>query len=66
MTDYIATLRKIVGNTPLLRCGASVILINDRGLQKRRDNGCWGFHGGGVELNEKIHRKILGITHSDE
>ena len=40
MIDYIATLRKIVGITPLLQCGASVILINDRGellLQKRQD-----------------------------
>jgi len=69
MTDYITTLRKIVGNAPLLQCGASVILINDRGellLQKRRDNGCWGFHGGGVELNEKVEdaacRELLEET----
>jgi 8-oxo-dGTP pyrophosphatase MutT (NUDIX family)/GNAT superfamily N-acetyltransferase len=23
-------------------------------LQKRRDNGCWGFHGGAVELDEVV------------
>ena len=41
----------------LLQCGTSVILINAAGellLQKRRDNGCWGFHGGSVELGEIV------------
>jgi len=50
-------MRKLVGNAPLIQCGASVILINEKGeilLQKRRDNGCWGFHGGSVEINEVV------------
>jgi len=57
MTEYIASIRKLVGNAPLIQCGASVILINEKDellLQKRRDNGCWGFHGGSVELNEVV------------
>ena len=57
MTDYMAALRKIVGSIPLLQCGASVILLNGQGellLQKRQDNGAWGYHGGGVELNETV------------
>jgi len=57
MTDYIKTLRKFVGRSPILQCGASVILVNADGdilMQKRRDNGCWGFHGGGVELDEIV------------
>ena len=46
MTDYIKSLRKYKGHAPILQCGASVILINGNGeilLQKRRDNGAWGF-----------------------
>jgi len=65
----MATLRKIVGNAPLLQCGASVILINERGellLQKRHDNSCCGFHGGGVELYEAVEdaacRELLEET----
>ncbi|MDR1000601.1 MAG: NUDIX hydrolase [Clostridiales bacterium] len=57
MTDYIKTLRKSIGHAPILQCGATVILVNERSeilLQKRRDNGCWGFHGGAVELDEAV------------
>jgi len=57
MTEYISSLRKIIGQAPILQCGASVILVNEREellLQKRRDNGCWGLHGGSVELNEEV------------
>ena len=55
MTEYILSLRKQVGHSPILQCGASIILVNKKEellLQKRRDNGCWGFHGGSVELDE--------------
>lgn len=57
MTDYMKSMRKMVGHTPVMLCGASVIVVNDSGellLQKRRDNGCWGYHGGGVELGEVV------------
>jgi len=57
MTEYMVTMRKIVGDAPLIQCGASVILLNKNNeilLQKRRDNGCWGFHGGSVEINEVV------------
>jgi 8-oxo-dGTP pyrophosphatase MutT (NUDIX family)/Ser/Thr protein kinase RdoA (MazF antagonist) len=57
MSDYIKTLRKSVGHAPILQCGASVIIVNGDGkilLQKRHDNGCWGFHGGAVELGEAV------------
>ena len=57
MTEYISSLRKLVGHMPILQCGASVILVNENGallLQKRRDNGCWGFHGGSIELDEIV------------
>lgn len=37
-------------------CGASVIIYKDKKvlLQQRLDNGCWGYHGGRVELGEKV------------
>jgi len=31
MTEYIASLRKSVGHSPVLQCGASVILVNEKG-----------------------------------
>ena len=57
MTDYIKNIRKAIGHAPIMQCGASVIVVNEFGellLQKRRDNGCWGFHGGSIELNEIV------------
>lgn len=57
MSEYILDLRKLVGHRPLLQVGASVIVENDEGnllLQKRKDNHCWGYAGGSVELDEKV------------
>ncbi len=57
MSEYIKTIRQKVGHDPVIQCGASVIVINEAGellLQLRRDNGMWGYHGGSVELNEKV------------
>ncbi|MBR3294231.1 MAG: NUDIX hydrolase [Oscillospiraceae bacterium] len=69
MSDYIMDLRKIVGHRPLLSVGASVIIEDERGwtlLQKRRDNGCWGYAGGSVELDERVEdaarRELLEET----
>ncbi len=57
MSDYIKNIRKKVGHDPVLQCGASVIVVNPRGellLQRRKDNGMWGYHGGSVELYEVV------------
>jgi len=57
MNDYIKSLRKLVGHMPILLCGASVIVENDKGemlLQLRRDNNCWGYAGGSVEIGETV------------
>lgn len=57
MTEYIKGLRALVGHRPLLQCGASVIVENGAGeilLQLRQDNGCWGYAGGSVELDEPV------------
>ena len=57
MGDYIMDMRKRVGHIPLMQCGASVIVENERGeilLQQRSDNGAWGYPGGAVELYESV------------
>lgn len=69
MSSYIMDLRKIVGHRPLLQVGASVIVEDAQGrilLQKRADNGCWGYAGGSVELDEPVEeaarRELLEET----
>lgn len=69
MSDYILGLRRLVGHRPLLQVGASVIVENAEGhilLQQRRDNGCWGYAGGSVELDEAVEaaarRELLEET----
>ncbi len=49
-------------------CGASIILYKDKQilLQQRKDNQCWGYHGGRVELGEVVEdaakRELLEET----
>lgn len=69
MSNYILDLRKLVGKRPLLQVGASVIIVNGKGqilLQKRADNGMWGYHGGSVKLDERTEdaakRELLEET----
>lgn len=69
MSGYIMDLRKIVGHIPLLQCGASVIVENEKGevlMQQRSDNGTWGYAGGSVELYEVVEdaaaRELLEET----
>ena len=66
---YVSDMRKKIGHDPLLIVGASVILVNARGevlLQRRADNGCWGYHGGCIELYERAEdaarRELLEET----
>lgn len=57
MSGYIMSLRKVVGHRPLLQVGASTVVRDELGrilLQKRTDNGCWGYAGGSVELDEDV------------
>lgn len=55
MPNYIADLRKRIGNMPIIMVGASVIVEDAQGkilLQQRTDNLCWGYAGGALELGE--------------
>ena len=60
MMGYIMDLRKIVGHRKLLMPGAGVFPIRDGKvlLQRRKDNGLWGDHGGSVELSEKVEDAV--------
>lgn len=54
---YVQKIRAVVGHAPVMLCGASVIVEDAQGrilLQKRTDNGCWGYAGGTVEMGERV------------
>ena len=54
---YIMDLRKYVGHSPLIMTSACVLLLNEKKqilLQKRADNGFWGYPGGSMELGESF------------
>ena len=69
MKEYLKNLRKLVGHMPILVCGASVIVENEDGeilLQLRKDNKCWGYPGGTVDINVVVElaakRELLEET----
>lgn len=54
---YIMDLRKYVGHQPLIMTSACVLILNEKNqvlLQKRTDNGFWGYPGGSMELGESF------------
>lgn len=60
MRDYLLSLRKEVGNRPLIVAGVVGLLIeNDKLLLiKRNDNGLWGMPAGSIELYESPQTAI--------
>ena len=54
MSDYIAEMRAKIGHDRLMLVGAGVFIHQDGKLllQRRRDDGTWGDHGGSLELGE--------------
>ena len=57
MADYIRFIRELVGNRPIILCGAAVIVENAEGailMQRRADNAHWGFPGGCMEMGESL------------
>lgn len=53
---YIRDMRAKVGHDEIICVGAGVLVYKDGKLllQRRRDNGCWGIHGGCVEPGEEV------------
>lgn len=67
--SYIGDMRKKIGHDPLIIVGGSVIVVDEKGrtlLQRRADNGLWGYHGGCTELCERVEdaarRELLEET----
>jgi 8-oxo-dGTP pyrophosphatase MutT (NUDIX family) len=53
--DYINSLRKHVGNQPLIMVGSTVLVLDAQNrllMMKRSDSGSWGVPGGAMELGE--------------
>ncbi|WP_046212932.1 NUDIX hydrolase [Paenibacillus wulumuqiensis] len=69
MANYIGWIRSKVGKEHIFTNFAGAIITNERGeilLQKRRDNGQWGFPGGAMELGESaedtVKREVMEET----
>ncbi len=65
---YISEMRKKIGHDNLIVVGAGVFIYKEGQvlLQKRRDNACWSFHGGAMEIGESVEdtakRELLEET----
>lgn len=62
MLEYMKNLRDRAGHIPILVCGASVIVENERGeilLHLRNDNNCWAYPGGAVDIDEVVEEAAV-------
>lgn len=66
---YIFDLRKKIGHAPVFMPSACVLIVDPQNrilLQKRKDNGFWGYPGGALELGESLEecakREVLEET----
>lgn len=54
---YIQNIRKKIGHETLIMPCACALIEDGKGnllLQKRKDDGTWGHHGGAVEVDESV------------
>jgi len=56
LNEYIKSIRQKIGHDRLIVVGAGVFVYKDGQvlLQRRKDNQCWGMHGGSVEIGEAV------------
>ena len=66
--SYIESIRKYIGHAPMISGAAGAIILNDKNeilLQKRSDDGCWGYPGGGMELGESLLDTLIRETYEE-
>ncbi len=73
--SYISEIRKKIGHDVVIMPCACAIIADDNGrvlLQKRADDGRWGYHGGAIEVDETVEDALkrelfeeIGITPVD-
>lgn len=61
VADYIRWLREHIGHAPVqLNFVAACVVADDQVLlQRRADDGTWGFPGGAIELGESAEQALL-------
>lgn len=55
--NYIQSIRKYIGTSPIIAPGSAIIVMNERNellLQLRSDTKDWGIPGGGMELGDSF------------
>lgn len=56
-TNYVRHLRALVGSSPVILTGTSVVVRNEGGqilFQRRSDNGLWSLPGGMLEMGDSL------------
>ncbi|MFH9969408.1 NUDIX hydrolase [Streptomyces mirabilis] len=67
MSDYIGWIRSRVGNSPIQLNFAAACVVTEEGvlLQRRGDDGAWGFPGGAIELDESAAEAAVRETEEE-
>lgn len=67
MSNYIEWIRSRVGNSPIqLNFAAACVVTDDKVLlQRRGDDGTWGFPGGAIELGESASDAAVRETEEE-
>ncbi|MFE2684507.1 NUDIX hydrolase [Streptomyces mirabilis] len=67
MSNYIGWIRSRVGNSPIQLNFAASCVVTDAGvlLQRRGDDGLWGFPGGAIELGESAAEAAVRETEEE-
>ena len=62
ISEYMRSLRELIGSRPVLAPGVTAIVLNDAGhvlLQRRAEDGRWGLPGGQLEPGEAPAQAVV-------